>query len=255
MIDVVAAVNDEDVLAANLLRSPMLARDDVRFHARRGFHSASRAYDDALSDCTADIVVFAHQDVYLPEGWQAQLMAQVAQVAQRDPEWGVLGVYGVTAQGRHAGCVWNSGLQRVLGAPFEQPVPVQSVDEALVVLRRHSGLNFDPKMPGYHLYAADLVQSALDRGLGAYVVSAPVVHNSRRARLLREDYFEADRYLAHKWFDRLPIRATPAPVLPWGPRWLALRAAHRVMSWTRPAVAHPPRPLDCVAIARQLNFE
>ena len=104
MIDVVAAVNDEAVLEGNLLRSPMMARPDVRFHPRRGFTSAARAYDDALTDCTSDLVVFAHQDVYLPSGWEQRLRAQVAELERVDPDWGVLGIYGVAADGRHAGC-------------------------------------------------------------------------------------------------------------------------------------------------------
>jgi hypothetical protein len=255
MIDVVAAVNDEDILAANLLRSPMMARPDVRFHARRGFRAASCAYDDALTECTADLVVFAHQDVYLPSGWEQALRAQVARIERHDPTWAVLGVYGVTAQGRHVGCVWSSGLQRLLGEDFAEPVPVQSLDEVLIVLRRPSGVAFDPKLPGYHLYATDLVQAALDRGMGAYAVCAPVVHNSRPVAFLRSDYFAAYRYVARKWQDRLPIRCAVAPVMEPGLRYCALRARHKLIELRQGGRPRIDRGLDCVAIARELEFE
>jgi len=256
MIDVVAAVNDEAILASNLLRSPMLAREDVRFHARRSFRSASRAYDDALTDCRSDLVVFAHQDVYLPMGWEQRLRAQVALLERHDPDWGVLGVYGVTAEGRQVGLVWSSGLGRVFGEPFDEPVPVRSIDEVVIVLRRDSGLMFDPKLPGFHLYGTDLVQTALNRGLKAYAVCAPVVHNSRPAPFLGEDYFAAYRYVSAKWRDHLPIFDNVAPVVAPGPRFLALRARHKLAEWrvgtSRPRV---DRGLDCVDIARELEFE
>lgn len=256
MIDVVAAVNDEAVLEGNLLRSPMLARPDVRFHPRRGFTSASRAYDDALTDCTSDLVVFAHQDVYLPSGWEQRLRAQVAELERVDPDWGVLGIYGVAADGRHAGLVWSSGLNRVFGESFESPVPVRSIDEVLIVIRRESGLSFDPKVPGFHLYGTDLVQTALQRDLGAYVVCAPVVHNSRPAPFLGEDYFKAYRYLTEKWRDHLPIFNNVEPLLAPGPRFLALRARHKLVEWRLgQGHARADRGLDCVDIARELEFE
>ena len=255
MIDVVAAVNDEAVLAANLLRSPMMARPDVHFHARRGFASATGAYLDALCDCEADLVVFAHQDVYLPAGWEALLRAQVACLERTDPDWAVLGVYGVAADGRHHGCVWSSGLQRVLGCAFQQPVPVISLDEVLVVLRRDSGLAFDAWLPGFHLFATDLVQTALAAGRGAYVVCAPIVHNSRPMPYLRADYFRAYRYVAHKWSDRLPIRTPCAELLPPGPGFLWVRARHKIEEWRVGPHARVDRGVDCVEKARELEFE
>ena len=257
MIDVVAAVNDERVLGENLLRSPMMSRPDVRFHARRGFGSASVAYSDALTECDADLVVFAHQDVYLPAGWEEQLRAQIAVLEATDPRWAVLGVWGVKADGGHVGCVWSSGLQRVLGASFDRPVPVVSIDEVLIVLRRSSGLSFDPKVPGYHLYAADLVQSALQAGFGCHVVCAPVIHNSRPAPCLGADYFDAYRYLATKWRDHLPLPNPNLPLLPPGPRFLAMRARHRLLEWrhARAGGGRVDRGLDCVALARELEFE
>jgi hypothetical protein len=257
MIDVVAAVNDERVLASNLLRSPMMSRADVRFHSRRGFSSAARAYSDAMADCHADLVVFVHQDVYLPGGWEQRLRAQVALLERDDPDWGVLGVYGVTPAGRHVGCVWSSGLGQLLGETFERPEPVASIDEVLIVVRRASGLSFDPKLPGYHLYATDLVQTAREARMGTYAICAPVVHNSRPLSCLDDAFFDAYRFVATKWRDRLPIPHNVAPLLPPGPRFLALRTRHKLIEWrhARRGDARPDRGLDCVRVARELAFE
>jgi hypothetical protein len=257
MIDVVAAVNDDAVLGANLMRSPLFQQPDVRVHLQRGYASASLAYCAALAQCQHDVVVFAHQDVYLPKQWDAQLMRSIHALSATDPDWAVLGVYGVQANGSHVGCVWSSGLDAVFGAPFDMPTAVQSIDEVLIVLRRSSGITFDTGLPGYHLYATDLVQTALSRGLGAYAISAPVVHNSRPVLYLGRDYFSAYAYMRRKWLHRLPIYNNVAQLTRPGWAYWRLRARQWLNEWRysrrdRQALA---RPRDCVEVSRLLGFE
>jgi hypothetical protein len=257
MIDVVAAVNDDTVLGANLMRSPLFNEPGVRVHLQRGYASASLAFCAALAQCQHDVVVFVHQDVYLPKPWDAQLMRSIHALSTTDPDWAVLGVYGAQPSGKQVGCVWSSGLEAVFGAPFDQPTAVQSIDEVLIVLRRSSGVAFDPALPGYHLYATDLVQTALSRGLGAYVISAPVVHNSRPALYLAGDYFKAYAYVCSKWQHRLPIHNNVARLTRRGPAYWRLRARHwlnekRYVHRDRNALA---RKLDCVEVSRHLGFE
>lgn len=257
MIDVVAAVNDDAVLCRNLLRSPLLARADVSLHLQRGYASASLAYRAAMTACRSDIVVFAHQDVYLPSQWEDRLMHNVARLAHRDPRWAVLGIYGVRPDGVHVGCVWSSGLDTVVGMPFDEPAAVESIDELLIVLRRSSGVEFDAALPGYHVYATDLVQAALSRGHGAYAVYAPVVHNSRPSLFLGADYFEAYGHVARKWRHRLPIHNNVATVVGPGLSYLRLRARQKLNEWR---FSHRDRRLldrhyDCVGVARRLGYE
>jgi hypothetical protein len=257
MIDVVAAVNDDAVLAANLMRSPIFNQPDVRVHLQRGYASASLAFCAALAQCQHDVVVFVHQDVYLPKQWERQLMRSIHALSATDPDWAVLGVYGVLPSGKQMGCVWSSGLDAVFGAPFDKPAAVQSIDEVLIVLRRSSGIGFDAALPGYHLYATDLVQTALSRGLGAYVISAPVVHNSRPALYLARDYFKAYTYMCRKWRHRLPIHNNVAQLTRPGLAYWRLRARHWFNEWRyarrkRQALG---RRHDCVELSRQLGFE
>ncbi|MEO0572209.1 MAG: hypothetical protein AAF039_10935, partial [Bacteroidota bacterium] len=40
-------------------------------------------------------MVFAHQDVYLPWGWDTQLRARITALEAVDPGWGVLGPSGL----------------------------------------------------------------------------------------------------------------------------------------------------------------
>jgi len=257
VVDVVAAVNDDAILANNLMRSPLLARPGTTLHVQRGYPSASRAFGAAMRECHGDIVVFAHQDAYLPGNWEERLLHNVARLDASDPGWAVLGIYGVKASGVQIGCVWSSGLDAMFGVPFDEPEPVGSIDEVLIVLRRASGIEFDPALPGYHLYATDLVQTALSRGKGAYVICAPVVHNSRPSLYLGRDYFRAYDYVARKWRHRLPIHNNVARIVKPGLAYLRMRSRDKLNEWRHAHLDRKDldRHYDCVGLARRLGFE
>lgn len=249
---IAAAVNDAGVLAANLARSPIVA-SGVRLLTETGHRSASSAYVAAAARMREEICIFAHQDVYLPAGWTDHLRAALARLESADPNWGVLGVIGVRADGQVIGRAWSSGLRRELGGEFAAPQPCVSVDELLIVVRRSSGLTFDPAMPAFHLYGTDIVQSALAGGFGAYVIHAPVIHNSRPVRRLDASYWAAYQYLRRKWRDRLPIPTCVLPLSrsPWPRMRYWLRDLRRS---ARMSPVPAPRP-DAVAVARRLGYE
>lgn len=257
IFDVISAINDETVLANNLMRSPLFGRADATLHVQRGHRSAALAYSAAMRDCCSDVLVFAHQDVYLPAHWEDRLRHNLALLQATDPEWAVLGIYGVEPTGAQIGCVWSSGLDATFGAPFDAPTPVISIDEVLIVLRRSSGVEFDAALPGYHLYGTDLVQTALSRGKGAYAIYAPVVHNSRPSLYLGRDYFEAYDHLAAKWKHRLPIHNNVARIVEPGLAYWRLRARHKFneLRFSHLDRSRLDRRYDCVGLARRLGFE
>ena len=83
MIDqicIVVASNDEDCLRRNLLASEMIIRHNVPLQIERNAPSAAVAYNRALDATTAPIVIFAHQDVYFPPGWEQHLAAVLRQL-------------------------------------------------------------------------------------------------------------------------------------------------------------------------------
>jgi hypothetical protein len=205
---VVAAVNDEAVLARNLAASALIAGDRARFVPIRGAPSASAAYNRGLDATEAPIVIFAHQDVWLPPGWEAGLRAALATLDRVDPRWAALGVFGATATGERVGRVWSSGLGRCVGAEVAEPVPVVSLDELVIVLRRAAGLRFDEGLPHFHLYGTDIVQTARAAGRACYVATLPVIHNSRYVPTLSGGFAAAYGYMRRKWRAALPI-ATP----------------------------------------------
>ena len=97
-----------------------------------------------------------------PEFWLLDLQRALDSLQQTDPEWGVLGCYGVTLdEGR--GYIYSGGLG-VMGKPTDRPGPVQTLDEIVLILRKSSGLRFDDRLPHFHFYGADICMTAAARG-------------------------------------------------------------------------------------------
>lgn len=218
-VEIVSAVNDDAVFSSCLLLSPDLARCGPVV-VQRGWKSASLSYNDAIDRSAADVLIFVHQDVFLPPGWLDRLNAAIAELAQRDPDWGVLGVYGMTGRGSGKGWVYSEGLRAVLGADFTGVEPVRTLDEVLLVIRRSSGLRFDAELPGFHMYATDLCLSAERQGMQNYVIPAFAVHNSNGIRQLGPDFWESCKFIRQKWNAVLPVKAPCATVT--ASRWSEL---------------------------------
>ena len=252
-IEIIAAVNDEDVLRSNLSASPCVAEGKVRLHAMRGFDSAGKAYNAGLERTTADLVVFAHQDVYLPREWEMNLLDAARWLDEHDPNWALLGCVGVDGDGRVVGRAWSSGLRKVVGRVPATPTAVESFDELVIVLRRDSGVRFDDGLPGFHLYGTDVVQSAKSMGRTAYVFGGAVVHNSVPVRAVDRDYRRAYRYVQRKCRDRLPIPTTVMPVTAggWPLRREWLRRVRRRLLGRLPDAERHPMPEQ---LAQELGF-
>jgi glycosyltransferase involved in cell wall biosynthesis len=222
----IAAVNDASVFSENLQQSPDVASYVI--YPIEGYSSAGMAYNAALDSSTEDILIFLHQDIYLPPGWMNQVLSQIKSLNRSDPNWAVLGVVGVDLEGRVVGRVYSSGLRRIVGRKLERPVQVQTLDEIVLILRRDTNVRFDPDLPGFHLYGSDLCQTALADGYSCYVIDAFCVHNSNGIRMLPVCFWEAYRYLAQKWAGRCPIstpctKVSPRFVIQLRQRWADLR--------------------------------
>ena len=238
---IVSAVNSESTLESCLLKSPGV-RSATDIILQRGYPSAAAAYNAAMREATTDLVVFVHQDVYLPEGWFNSVQKASAVLALKDSNWGVLGVWGVTASGGRAGYVYWNGLpcQRGLafdGRPlggadeslscarnrsFEGVVEVTSLDEVILILRKSSRLQFDESLPGYHLYGTDICLEARRRKMKSYAISAFCIHNTKIGKLLPRQFWQGYLFMRRKWKGELPI-VTPCteitrgcwPIIQW----------------------------------------
>lgn len=228
---IVVACNDEAYLRQNLLASEAVQSGTV-VHVERGASSAGAAYNRGLDATSAPIVIFAHQDVYFPPGWDDLLLRTLTDLEQQDPDWALVAPFGVSLAGQHVGDVWTTSLGRRLGGPLPVPVPAQSFDELVIVMRRSAGLRFDEALPGFHLYGTDIVQTAKANGCGAYVAWLPVVHNDKFHGTLGADFTASYQYFWRKWRRSLPLR-TPVLWVRWHGgsldwyRWFSLRSIEK----------------------------
>lgn len=202
---VAAAVNDRGILAACLARSPDIAENGLELKTYEGYSSAASALNAGLDNSTAEIMIFAHQDVYLPRGWLQRLITQIDLLERSRPDWGVLGLFGRELSGAIVGRVWSSGLGREAGERDFPPTEAAALDELLLIVRRGSGLRFDEDLHGFHLYAADIITQGRVKGIPSFIIEAPVVHNSRPVRTLSGAYSKAYGVMQRKWRKHLPV--------------------------------------------------
>lgn len=199
---IACASHSEGIRKANIERSPLLAQG-IPLHVEQDAPSASIAYNRALDATTAEIVVFAHHDVYLPQGWQTVLRARIAELPD---DWAVFGTFGIGLDGAPVGPVWSSSLGMIVGRVPMAPVRIQSLDELLIVVRRSADVRFDAALPGWHMYGTDIVQTAVAAGRGAYAGALPCIHNDRYHDALGRDFDEAYHFMQRKWAGVLPLR-------------------------------------------------
>ncbi|WP_296639713.1 glycosyltransferase [Roseinatronobacter sp.] len=202
----VCASNNPQILNDNLMRSPAIASGAYPLEVVENAPSAAQAYNTGLDRSAADVVVFLHHDVYLPLGWDALLRQRIAEVEAKDPNWALLGAFGIAMDTRGYGPVWSSSINFIAGLMPLSPVPVQSFDELLIVMRRGAGLRFDEALTGWHMYGTDIVCQARAKGLGAFSVALPLIHNDGYKETLDGNFEAAFRHMARKWRNLLPIK-------------------------------------------------
>ena len=240
---IISAVNDENVLKTSLLASPGI-RPANEVILQRGYASAASAYNTAIRKASSDLLVFVHQDVFLPDGWIETVMKTMDVLSVQDPHWGVLGVWGaVNGEQRVGYLYWTGdyGWER----PFEGVKEVVSLDEVVLIFRRSSGLMFDEHLPGYHMYGADICLEARRQGKKSYAISAFCIHNTNIGGLLPLEFWKSYLYMRRKWRSNLPVD-TPCtrislwcwPILRWNlmyARNLALGRQRKLQRAENPA--------------------
>ncbi len=157
--------------------------------------NAAAALNHGLEQAEGEWVVCAHQDVLFPEGWWGRVLEQIEHWKQHAHHpLGVVGLMGVTRWGRFRGAVSDPH-----GDGHWAPLParVASVDEHVIIIRRESGLRFDPATPGFHGYGTDIARESACRGLAVIAIDAPVIHLS--GGTLDEHFHASGRWLLRKW--------------------------------------------------------
>ena len=180
-------------------------------------------------------LVVCHQDVRLDLG--AGYQDLVTGLSSLDNGWGVAGPAGISDDYRQVLAIqdpWNAPLWH-----GEWPVPVQALDELLIVIRPGRSAVSDG-LSGFHFYGADLCLAAKRLGFGAYAVDFPLTHLSdgRRGQLSQGYRSSRSRFQAqvsrHYRFTLVVTSTGEAILLS---RWLCLRDAadrprvHALLKW------------------------
>lgn len=182
----VACASKLDVLGKRLLASPCLGHGGHALTVYFNSNSAADGFNLAMTALAATgggtpipdslWLVWVHQDVFLPAGWDALFSEALAQARQQFPKLAVAGVYGVTGAGanaRRSGHVLDRGT--LLKESTQLPCLVDSLDELLFAVRVDTGLLLDPTL-GFDFYATDLVLQAQSQGLQCAVLDAYCEH-------------------------------------------------------------------------------
>ena len=219
----VIAVNSREVFKSNFLASPLLLGPHPHeLVVQEKFRSATDAYNDAINKSANDLIVFAHQDIIFPGYWLSQLERALEYLNVNDPHWGVLGCYGKSYEGSDCGHVYSSG-RGIIGAPFTHPVPVQTLDEIVLVMRKSSGLRFDDQLPHFHLYGTDICLAAMKRGMKSYAIPAFCIHNTQQHLIFPPEFYECCRHIKRRWKEYLPIRTACTTITKYGVALFARR--------------------------------
>jgi hypothetical protein len=166
-------------LSAGLDRQVDVKLELIALDNRAGrFSSATAALEEGAAAARGEWLLFAHQDVeLLSPRWL------VCAVAELEPlvDLGWAGVAGADAQARFRGLLVDGGMVRGEYRPL--PVPVETLDECLLMTRRRDGRYFDSNLSGWHAYGVDACLDALAAGRCNVVLSRPVWHDSPATNL------------------------------------------------------------------------
>ncbi len=212
---IIAAVNNDEVFNSCLLNSPDLRSKEIEVLAMRGHVSAASAYNAGIDQAKGEYLVFVHQDVYLAEGWVAKFSETLEFLARNDPQWGVLGMWGISPAGKGSGYLYCTAGIRLMGESFVGCKQVRSLDEVLLVVRKTSKLRFDEAIGGFHMYGTDICLEAEHRGMKNYAFSAFGIHNSNGYGMLPWAFWRSFLKVRRKWRAALPVQAPCAEITPW----------------------------------------
>ena len=216
----VTCASNLQVLGKHLLASPCLQKTERPLtaffnapSAAHGFNAAMAAARNEPPDvaCQNSWLVWVHQDVFLPQGWDTVFTQALSVALQQFPKLAVVGVYGVSGTGtdaRRAGHLLDRGA--LLREPAALPCLVDSLDELLFAVRIDSGLTLDGAL-GFDFYATDLVLQAQQQGWQCAVVDAYCEHWSGTPASGDLPDAVVERVLTNgavfeqKWHHRLPV--------------------------------------------------
>jgi len=202
---IVCASNNDDILHKHLLSSPDIQKHELII--MKNYTCVCKAYNEAKHTCP--IVIFVHQDVFLPETFFDQLDVTVHVLENKN--WGILSPAGIDFQKNRAGYICDRGNK--WGKPEDLPRIMKTADELMLIIKKSTldKISFDEKIPSHHLFGTDICLQAENIGLVNFGIHAYCHHTSSlpiaasTKGLLPESFKESTKYIKNKWDSKLPI--------------------------------------------------
>ncbi|NLJ39338.1 MAG: family 2 glycosyl transferase [Candidatus Atribacteria bacterium] len=203
MISVICVFNDRDVLEKYLLKS--LNTQSVEFelilldNVNGKFKSAPEALNYGGNKANGDNLMFIHQDVDLKsDTW----LEDVEKEIEKLENCGIAGVAGVPENGVLKSNIENGIPPNKPGEEINTPIPVQTLDECLVIIPRSvfQEYQFDETLNGWHLYSVDYCLNIIKQGFNVYVMPAYIYHRSYMI-YYSKDYYRLLKILFDKYRD------------------------------------------------------
>ena len=194
----VTASHDERILNENLLRSQMVKKHSLL--VQKNFKNVAEAYN-AVPHYEDTVYIYVHHDVYLPPGFEDQLISSLDNLPS---DWLIAGPAGVKLiNGKKANFGHIIDRGRHWGQRLEGYEKVQTLDELLLIT---NGKPLFDEIFAQDFYGADICMMAENR---CYAINAFCEHNSERIIGGRtQAFFDAEKAFRFKWFRQLPIVTT-----------------------------------------------
>ena len=196
---VICCSNDMAVLNQNLLSNYDIFKHDliIKFFPK----NICAAYNEAVKVAKGDYLIFAHQDICLPETFFSDLSESIDKINER--VCGAIGPAGRDDQGNYWG--WCNDRGNLWGSDKDLPKQVQTLDEMMLVIpREHFEIfpdlvKFDENIENQHLFGADICMTLESLNKTNYAVSAFCMHNSKTTFEIPKEFFFTAAYLKKKW--------------------------------------------------------
>lgn len=177
-------------------------------------YSASTALNLGIDCSKSEYLIFVHQDVKLLDNW-FELLNQAILKAD---DWSVIGSAGIGLEytyndvGKWGGSKIDKSI--AVGTVYDsdesttpywngskQLQKVHCVDECLFIVKKSTGLRFDSRFNGFHLYGVDMCLQARSAGYNVYSCHLPIIHYGQYSSSIisGNKYWTFLRLLYNKW--------------------------------------------------------
>ena len=204
---IICASNKPDVLHENLLKSPGISSHEIIVVF--GAKNVPDAYNRGAKIATEEVMIFVHQDVFLPESFFPELESSLESLIGQN--WGILGPIGAkidpaTGETLYIGDMVDRGTR--LGNRESLPEEIQTLDEMMLICRKEDAV-FDEEIPSAnHMHGPDICMNSISRGKKNFAIQAFCYHNSTMGYTLPTEFYSAAEYVRSKWESYLPIATT-----------------------------------------------